>query len=86
MRFKAEYRQQVLSDLRALDSSLRKIALGYMREIESDPLKIAPNRVALPPMHVPGTMDAFYGQLAIRYFVRRDDQGDAIVFLRIRLR
>lgn len=37
-------------------------------------------------MHAPGTMKALFGAFAIRYFVKRDDLGETVVFLRVRLR
>ena len=83
---KVEYRAQVLADLRGLSSSMRQSAAAHMRSIERDPLTMLSNRHALPPMFAPGTIDAVFGSIAVRYCVRRGESEMTVIFLRVRLR
>ena len=82
---RVEYYALFIEELRRFEGLQRRQILDYMRSIERAPFATGPNRVELPPMHRPGTMQANFGELAIRYFVLRDDaEGTTtIVFLRV---
>ena len=56
------------------------------RAVIADPVGRTPNVRALPPMHMPGTMEAAFGRFVIRYFIERNDgehDGSLLTFLRI---
>lgn len=80
-----EYNALFLSELRAFKGEARKRILGYMRSIERAPFATGPNRVFLPPMWRPGTVEAQFDDIGIRYYLTRDDETgtSTVVFLRI---
>lgn len=82
---RVEYYPRFVEELRSFDKLVRRRLLEHMRSIERDPFATHPNHVALPPMHRPGTMQANFGEYAIRYFVSRDEtSGTAtVVFIRV---
>lgn len=80
-----EYYALFIADLRTFKGEERKRVLSHMRSIERAPFATGPNRVHLPPMWRPGTIEAHFDDIAIRYFVTRDDEAGSstVVFLRI---
>lgn len=49
-----------------------------------DPTSTAPEIVALPPLHMPGTMQCNWGRFSVRYYVIVTDDGESVVkFIKI---
>lgn len=80
-----EYNERFIQELRDFAGEERKRVLHHTRSIERAPFALEPNRVQLPPMHRPGTVQANFDDVAIRYYVTRDDEAGTatVVFIRV---
>lgn len=82
-----EFSEQYLHQLKQLDPKLRPLFIGYMKLIVADPLSTHKNFRSLPPMHMPGTRSATFGDHIVHFFIERNDEDEAegkiVRFLRI---
>ena len=69
-RWRYDYNQAFFDGLRELPKDGRDVVLGCVRAVEADPQNPQADEVrALPPMHAPGTMEATFGDVVIRYVI-----------------
>lgn len=82
--WRSTFSEAVMNGLRSLDPGRRGLVLRWLKCIEANPFSPTTDVRELPPMHAPGTFDATFGDIRIRYCVKyEDDNGGEIRFLRI---